>query len=161
MNLGALAMESGDYRAGLEYSTRSAELFAELNREDRLAMAYLNCGWSAISLGDAGLAEESFRQALLVAEPLAAAGITAMAIAGVAAAFVAKGEERRATQLLGAAEALRDELQSRLTDELEDQIEKQAVSDAKAALGEAAFAAAWARGRAMGREEILALCHEE
>ena len=160
LNLGALAMVSGDYRAGIEYSTRAAELLAELHKEDQLAMAYLNCGWSALGLGDAGLAEESFRQALLVAEPLAAERLTALAVEGLAAAFVAKGEKRRGTQLLGAAEALSDDLEGS-RDDHEEQILERAVSDGKAALGEAAFAAAWARGRAMGREEILALCHEK
>jgi predicted ATPase len=160
-NLGHLAHLLGDYGAGLDYSTEAANVFADLHDEDKMGVALLNSGWNALLLREVGLAEESFHEALLVAERLGSAVRTALAIAGLAAAFVAKGAERRGAQLLGAAEALRDELQLDFNDELEEQVEERAVADAKAALGEGAFAAAWTRGRAMGREEILAFCREE
>ncbi len=159
-NLGVVAHLSGDYRAGLAYSTEAAEVFADLRDEDKISIALLNRGWSALGLGEAGLAEESFRDALLVTDRLGSSVRTALAVGGLAAAFVAKGKERRGAQLLGAAEALRDELQMGLDDDEEQTVER-AVSEAKAALDEEAFAAAWARGRNMGREEILAFCHEE
>jgi hypothetical protein len=160
-NLGHLAHLLGDYGAGLDYSTEAANVFADLHDEDKMGVALLNSGWNALLLREVGLAEESFHEALLVAERLGSAVRTALAIAGLAAAFVARGAERRGAQLLGAAEALRDELQLDFNDELEEQVEERAVADAKAALGEGAFAAAWTRGRAMGREEILAFCREE
>jgi hypothetical protein len=81
--------------------------------------------------------------------------------AGLAAALVAKQEELRGAELLGASESLRKELQIGLNDEFEEQIEKGAVAAAKAALGEDAFAAACSRGRAMGRDEFLAFCRGE
>jgi tetratricopeptide (TPR) repeat protein len=161
LNLGWLATASGNFRAGLEYSTQAAELWAGLDREVAMAAALVNCGWNALGLGDPGLASESFRRALLVAGPFAALPVIAEGVAGLAATLVMSGEEPRGAQLLGAGEALRDELQPGFNDELQEEIQRRAVADAKAALGEEAFAAAWALGRTMTHEEILALCHEQ
>jgi hypothetical protein len=82
-------------------------------------------------------------------------------VVGLAAAFVAKREEERAAQLLGAAAALRDELEIGMNDAIEERIHERAVADAQAALGEEAFAAAWARGHAMRAEEIVAFFEAE
>ncbi len=161
VNLGVVATLSGDYRAGLEYSMEAAELFADLHEEGGIATALLNCGWNALGLDDPALAEDSFRRALLVAGRLGALPRIATGAAGLAAALVAKQEELRGAELLGAAGSLRDELQIGLNDEFEEQIEKRAVAAAQAALGEEAFAAACSRGRAMGRDEILAFCRGE
>ncbi len=161
VNLGVVATLTGDYRAGLDYSMEAAELFDDLHEEGGIATALLNCGWNALGLGDAASAEDSFRRALLVAGRLGALPRIATGAAGLAAALVAKQEERRGAELLGAAESLREELQIVLNDEFEERIEKAAVATAKAALGERAFAAARSRGRAMGRDEILAFCRGE
>jgi hypothetical protein len=75
-------------------------------------------------------------------------------------ALVAKHEEGRGAQLLGAAAALRKELEIGLEDAFEEQLHERAVGDAKAALGEEAFAAAWARGEAMTPGEIVEFCGE-
>jgi len=73
------------------------------------------------------------------------------------AALVAQHQEQEGAQLLGAAAALRDELEIGFGDEHERQTHEAAVAAATAALGEAAFAAAWARGQAMTPEEIVQL----
>jgi hypothetical protein len=161
VNLGVLATLSGDYRAGLDYSMEAAELFDDLHDEGGVATARLNCGWNALGLGDPALAEDSFRQGLLVAGRLRAVPRIATGAAGLGAALVAKQEERRGAELIGASESLLEELQIRLNDEFEEQIKKGAVAAAKAALGEEAFAAACSRGHAMGRDEILAFCRGE
>ena len=126
-----------------------------------MAGALVNCGWNALGLGDRGLADESIRRALLVAGPFGAMLPIAEGVAGLAAALVMSGEERRGAQLLGAAESLRDELKLGFNDELQDQIQERAVADAKAALGEETFAAECARGRAMAPDEIVAFAQAE
>jgi hypothetical protein len=72
--------------------------------------------------------------------------------------LVARHEEERGTQLLAAAAALRDELESTLEIDYEQQEHEAAVAAAKAGLGEEAFAAAWTRGAEMTPEEIVAFC---
>jgi non-specific serine/threonine protein kinase len=161
VNLGVLATLSGDYRAGLDQSMEAAELFDDLHQEGGVATARINCGWNALGLGDPALAEGFFRHALLVAGRLGAMPRIATGAAGLAAALVTKQEELRGTELLGASESLREELQIGLNDEFEKRIEKEAVAAAKAALGEEAFAAAWARGEAMTAEEIVAFAKSE
>jgi hypothetical protein len=161
INLGAVETNLGDLRAGLRHSTEAAELFRELGRESGFALAVGNCGWNALGLEEWALAEDSFRQALAISNRLGAKPRMATEAVGLAAALVATCEPERAAQLLGAAAALRDELEIGLSDAFEEQIHERAVADAQAALGEEAFAAAWARGHAMRAEEIVALSEAE
>jgi hypothetical protein len=157
VNLGWVEMNLGDFRAGLRHSTEAAELFRELGREWGYSVALADCGRNSLGLEEWALAEDSFRQALAILNRLGAKPRIAIAAEGLAAALVAKREEERAAQLLGAAAALRDELELGLTDAFEEQIHERAVADAQAALGEEAFAAAWARGQTMTPEEIVQL----
>jgi hypothetical protein len=161
INLGGAETNLGDLRAGLRHSTEAAELFRELGRDSGFAAAVGNCGWNALGLEEWALAEDSFRQALAISNRLGAKPRIATEAVGLAAALVAKREEERAAQLLGAAAALRDELEIGMSDAFEERIHEQAVADAQAALGEEAFAAAWARGHAMLEEETVAFFEAE
>jgi predicted ATPase len=161
INLGGAETNLGDLRAGLRHSTEAAELFRELERDSGFAAALGNCGWNALGLEEWALAEDSFRQALAISNRLGAKPRIATQAVGLAAALVAKREQERAAQLLGAAAALRDELEIGLSDAFEEQIHERAVADAQAALGEEAFAAAWARGHAMRAEDIVAFSEAE
>ena len=155
-NLGGVATELGDFRAGLRHSTEAAELYRELGRQAGLAVALGNRGWNALGLEEWALAEDSFRQALAIWNRLGARPQIAIDAVGLAAALVAKGEDERATQLLGAAATLLDELETgRKRDAFEEQIHERAIAKAQAALGEEAFADAWARGQAMSAQEIV------
>ena len=156
INLGGVETNLGDLRAGLRHSTEAAELFRKLGRETGLAAALSNCGWNAIGLEQWALAEDSFGQALAISTRLGAKPRIATEAVGLAAAFVAKRDEERAAQLLGAAAALRDELETEMNDAFEEQVHERAVADARTALGEATFAAAWARGERMTPEEMVA-----
>ncbi len=158
VNLGVVAHRAGDFRASLGLLLEAVGLFRELGEETGVATALVNCGWSALGLRDAAGAEDFFREALAVAGRLGAIPRIADGALGLGAALVARREEERGAQLLGAAEALRSELEVGLSDEQESQTHEAAVADAKAALGEDAFAAAWARGEAMTPEEILDFC---
>lgn len=156
INLGGSETSLGDLRAGLRHSTEAAELFRKLDRESGISVALGNSGWNALGLEEWVLAEDLFRQALAISIRLEAKSYMATQAVGLAAAFVAQHEAQRAARLLGAAAALRDELEIGMNDPHEEQIEERAVADAQAALDEEAFAAAWARGQAMWAEEIAA-----
>jgi hypothetical protein len=159
VNIGLAALNSGDFRTALEYSTEAAELFR--GREELgEAVALQNCGWSAFGLGETTLARDSFRAALVVAGRLGATRHIAGNASGLAAVFVSEHDCERGARLLGATASLREELGIGFDDDHEERIHERAVADAKAALGEEAFAAAWARGQAMQPDEIVKLCDE-
>jgi len=160
INLGMVETNLGDCRAGLEYSAEAADLFRELGREGGLANALVNCGWNALGLGDAARAEDSLRQALVVADRLESLPALANAVVVLAAVFVTKREEERGAQLLGAAASLREDLGIGLNDAFEEQIHERAVADARAALGGEGFASAWGRGQAMTPDEIVKFCDD-
>jgi tetratricopeptide (TPR) repeat protein len=158
VNIGQVAWDSGDVRSSLEQSAAAAAVFRELGDESGIAVAAANLGWCALALGDYALAEKSFCEALVIAGRLGWMPFIAGVGVAIAAVFVARGEEGRSAQLLGAAATLREELGIGLIDETEEERHEQAVADAKTALGEEAFAAAWARGEAMTPDEIVAFC---
>jgi len=116
----------------------------------------VNGGWGALAF-DPARAAGLFGQGLTVAGRLGAPQRIAAGSLGLGAALVAGHEEERGAQLLGAAAALRGELEIGIYSEYERQAHDAAVAAAKAALGEEAFAAAWARGQAMTPEEIVQL----
>jgi predicted ATPase len=158
VNIGLAAWGSGDYRASLEYDLEAAALFRELEDETGIAVALLNVGWSALVLGDAGLADEALREGVVVAGRLGAIHWIANGALALGAVLAAEHEEERGAQFLAAAASLREELGIRFNDAVEERIHERGVADAKAALGEEAFAAVWVRGQAMGPEEIVKLC---
>ncbi len=161
VSLAAVALNSGDFRGGLEYSRDAVERFRELGSERGVLIALTNCGWSAHGLGDGALAEGSFREAISLAGGLSAVPLIGDGALGLGVVLVAGREEERGTQLLAAAAALRDELESTFGDDYEQQEHEAAVAAAKAALGEEPFAAAWARGEAMTPDEIVAFSQAE
>ena len=157
VNLGLVAQRTGDLQAGIEYGAEAVDLFRELGDEGGVARALVNRGWNFLDLSDPERAEEVFLEALVI---LARAGAARTpralgAAFGLAAALVARHEEERGAQLLGAAASLREELGIDLEDEDDEARRDQAVADAKEALGEEAFATAWARGQAMTPEKIV------
>jgi predicted ATPase len=165
INIAAAASRSGDFRDAVEYSAAAVELCRELPREfvdeTDVSTALIGLGWSALGLGDHALAADSFREALSVSQRIGAVRLLAFGAEGLAAPLIARHEEERAAQLLGAAAALRAELEIGLNDAFEEQVHERAVADARAALGEAAFVAAWARGETMTPDEIVAYSEAE
>jgi hypothetical protein len=163
INVGDVASRSGDFRAGLEYSGKAAELFRELGMDEGMATALGNSGWNSLGLLDPARAAQSFCEALAVFGRLGEtrSGRACGAVLGLAAALVATHEEERGTELLGAASGLREELEIGFEDEQQEQTYDRTVAESKAALGEEAFAAAWARGEAMTPEEIVAFALAE
>jgi predicted ATPase len=156
VNLGLMALDSGDFRSSLEQSAAAAAAFRELEDEPGTAAATANVGWCALALGDYALAEKSLCEAVIIAGRLGWMPLIAGVAVAIAAVFVARSEEERAAQLLGAAATLRKELGIGLIDHTEEKTHERAVSDAKTTLGEEAFAAAWARGETMTPDEIVA-----
>ena len=160
VNLGLLELDVRNFRAALEYSDAAVDAWSELGDETGLSTALGNCGWCMLGLDDPVRAEDYFRRALAFANRLESTFRIGYLAFGLAAALVAKGEEERGVHLLGAAAAIREQLDIGLNDALEEEIHERTVTNARAALGEEAFASAWDRGRAMKPEEIVRFCGE-
>jgi hypothetical protein len=158
VNVGLAAWGSGDYRASLAHSLEAADLFRELEDETGTAVALMNVSWDAFVLGDVVLADESIREAVVVAGRLGAIHWIANGALVLGAVHTAAHEQERGAEFLAAAASLREELGIGFNDAGEERIHERAVADAKAALGETAFAAAWARGQAMQPDEIVEFC---
>lgn len=156
VNLAWVSNELGDCRAGLDYSLDAVERFRVLGSERGVPIALVPCGWSAHLLGDAALAQSSFREAVSLAGAFSSLPLIAGGALGLGVVLVAGHDEPRGTQLLAAVAALRDELGFTFEYHIEQQQHDAAVTAARMALGEEAFAAAWARGKAMTPEEIVA-----
>ena len=56
VSLASVSIESGDFRAALEYAQDAVERFREFGSERGVAIALPNRGWSAHGLGDDALA---------------------------------------------------------------------------------------------------------
>jgi tetratricopeptide (TPR) repeat protein len=156
MNLGNVANSTGDFQTALDNALAAADLLREVGLEFEMAAALGNCGWFSLSLGNPARAEEFFSEAMAVFGQLGAIRHVAAAMPGLAAALVARHEEGRGVEMMGAAASLREELGVGFFDEEEQVVHDRAVADAREALGEEAFAEAWARGEAMTPEEISA-----
>jgi non-specific serine/threonine protein kinase len=152
-NLGKVAIVCGDFATALQLSAEAADLHGQLGSEEGTAGALDNCGWAALGLGDSAQAEGFFHQALVACGRLGYLREIATAALGLAATSP-KGQGDRTARLLGAADALCEELGVEL-DSFETEVLKRAVAVARAELGQEAFARAWEEGRALKSEEIV------
>ena len=159
VNLGEVAWLAGDLQASLDYSAEASALFRELGDDGGVIVSLGSCGWNALALSEPVRAEGCFREAVIIAGRVGAIRRIAVDSApGLAAALVARHEEKSGVQLLAAAAALRAELAIHFEIGLQKQIHDRALEDARGALGEEAFAAAWARGEAMSPDDIVGFC---
>jgi hypothetical protein len=156
VSLAAVSRNAADFRASLDYAVDAVERFRRVGSERGVAIALVACGWSAHAVGDTALAGKSFHEAIALAGELSSSPLVADGAAGLGVVLIGTQEEERGAQLLGAAAALRDELDATFDDDDVQRKHDAAVVAAGEALGEDAFAAAWARGEALTPAEIVA-----
>jgi predicted ATPase len=157
VSLAAVSRNAADFGASLDYAVDAVERFRRLGSERGVAIALVVCGWSAHAVGDAALAGRSFREAIALAGELSSSPLVADGAAGLGIVLIGTHEEERGAELLGAAAALRDELEATFDDDDVQREHEAAVAAAREALGGDVFAAAWARGEALTPAEIVAL----
>ena len=106
--------------------------------------------------GDVSQAREIYRQTILAFQELGNRPAVAHQLECFAFIALAEAEAQRAVQLLGAAEALREKIESPMTD-FERSEYDQAVARLRLLLPEAEFNALWAEGRSLRREQAVRL----
>jgi len=122
---------------------------------DSLARAVAGLGRAARELGEAALAQESFRESLHLWQELGDKQGIAEAFEGLGCLAAARGQPEHAVRLIGSAAALRDATDNPLMPDDQAKLDRN-LEPARAALGDDRRAAAWAEGRAMSLKQAIA-----
>lgn len=125
-------------------------------RDERWSIAMITTllGHLARQQQDYALAEECYRESLMLLQAFGSPTYIAWCLEGCAAALSVEGQAARATRLLAAAASLRKRADTPLPPSEREVIE-QVVTAIKEALGEASFMQEWALGSGMGQGEAI------
>jgi tetratricopeptide (TPR) repeat protein len=149
--LGEAARGRGDYALARKLYEEALEEASERN-----PVPLFNLGQVALSQGDCTAAHGYFVRTLRLSAKLGYRTFVAHALEGVAEVIALQGEPGRALRLLGAANTVRQAINTPIEPADLPEYDR-ALATARAALGEAAFAAAWAEGQAMTTEQAIKL----
>jgi tetratricopeptide (TPR) repeat protein len=153
-NLAETARLSGDFRRAVELAEEAQALAGELGVPLRRAQHLHVVGVSLARLGEFVRARAALVEALEIFARLDTRVGAALCCEGLAQVAVATGNERWAAWLIGAAEAVRQQLGAPLTDADRADCER-VLAEARLALGEELCAVAVNTSRALPVEEIL------
>ena len=137
----------------------SIGILQEIGFKPGLAAALLGLATVACRQRDYATARSCYTDSLAIRRDLGNKQDIADTLEGMAELAAAQSQPKRAAQLLGAAQNLRDEVGTPLHPP--DRVERDRIAaTARAQLGEDAFAATWAAGRAMTLEQAIAYALE-
>ncbi len=152
-NLGLAAQRQGDPGAQ-PLLEQSLAMMQELGDRQHMAVALDNLGLVASGGGNYASAGTHFKESLSIRRDLGDKRGIAYSLEGIGGLALAQGLAQRATQLMGAAEALREVIRAPLPP-VDCAEYKKHTSAARSLLGEEAFGRAWAEGRAMTPEQAI------
>jgi tetratricopeptide (TPR) repeat protein len=158
--LGQLLLEKQELdSAGVAFA-ESASLFQQENDPWGVGIAFLGLGSLELRSNDFEQANKHLKESMtaLLRSPNLATISRSLALIGIAAAY--KHEPRRAAQLFGAADRIREQEGVSLQILYQTMIEE-GISMARQQLGEKNFANEWAKGRAMTMEQAVAYALED
>lgn len=153
--MGELARRLGDYPGASGYFEECLRVAQGTGDRLRIAMQYDNLGMVAYRLNQPYCAAEMSRRGIQLFREMGNVFGAVTATSGVAGSALLLGAPDRAARLLGAANALLDDICARY--QLGDQYEADhLIEETRRRLGEAAFQTAWEAGAAMSFEEAIA-----
>lgn len=159
-NLGLVAHFQEDYPRAIDLFQQSIALFEALG-DVRVKSAVLsNLGRALTGQGEYSQAKMCLRQSLRMVWNLGNREDSIEAIEALAGVAGATGEAIRGAMLLGAAEALREKIQSPVALVARREYDRDLIHT-KDQLSPGLFAAAWAKGRVMTLEEAVELALSE
>jgi tetratricopeptide (TPR) repeat protein len=158
-NLGDTALAQGDSGSARAYYEEGLGLFRQLDVRQGTVSALERLGRLAHRRGDDQAASILFEECVSLASELGDKKWSADGLEGLAAVAEARGQPQRAARLLGAAEAVRDRVDTLFHRVTRDEYDRR-VTTIRAALGQAAFAVAWAQGGVMTLEQSVAYALE-
>ena len=113
-NLGTVMRSKAEYNAAGLLHEESRQVFKELGDSWSVALCLGNLGFVALNSNEHGEAQALFEEGLRLASKLGAKQAIASCLLGLSATAAREGSAERAATLLGAAEALREEIGSPL-----------------------------------------------
>ncbi|MFN8499018.1 MAG: tetratricopeptide repeat protein [Anaerolineae bacterium] len=159
MNLGATAAFQGDPQAE-PLLQEAMTLFERLGHKYGRARTLHDLGFLAADQGDFALADARFAQSLVLFHELGDRRNEAKCLEGLARVSAALHHPERAAHLLGAAETLRDKMESPLPPSYRAAYER-TVASVRGELDAPTLARAWAEGKAMTLEAAVAYALED
>jgi DNA-binding CsgD family transcriptional regulator/tetratricopeptide (TPR) repeat protein len=154
-NLGLVVARLGDLDQGEAYLADALRRHRALGYHLGEALSHRFLGQVALAKGDLEGAAALFRDSLRFDLDELQSWHIAGSLEGLAASIGPNRQPELAARLLGAAEALREEVGIPVEPALQD-AHARTIAAVRAALGDDAFAQAWASGRAMSRREAIA-----
>jgi predicted ATPase len=152
-NQGSVAQGRGELERAATLLEQALVLWRELGDKRNAANSLQSLGRVVQQRGDVIQGVALFKEALALSQEAGDRLRVASLLEGLAGTALVSMPER-ASQLLGAAEAMREALGVPVP-ESERKEHNRSVAAARTALGETAFAAAWAAGRALPEEEAV------
>ena len=167
-----MAMQQGEDVQGLALSQEGLRLFRALDAKPGMGLALHLQGIFRQRQGDDASALACLAECLVLFKEVGSVMGTAIGLGGLGVVMITLGQRqpadsaqriattRRAIQLLGAAEALREASTCPLFQVQRKEFDR-TIPVARAVLGEAAFVRAWTDGRAMSLEQAIASALDE
>lgn len=153
--LARVAAALGEWDEARRHTQEAAKVFREMGDRYVLNEVYAELAYIELHAGCLPEAGQLFRQCVAVWQEFGQRAEIARVLEGIAYIARAQNQPRRAAQLLGAAEALREQIGTPLRDF--ERIEYDAaVAWLHAQLDETTYHARWSEGRAMGMDQAIA-----
>ena len=158
-NMGAVANIQRDYERGRALCEEALVIHRDMGSNEDVVLIQHNIARIDLASGREAEAAELFRTSLEGATEVGYREIIAYCLEALGEIALARGEPERSARLIGASEALFDELGVPMQDD-ERETQAQTVAALAGRLGAEAFEAARAAGRSMPPEEAIALALE-
>lgn len=150
---GMVALGEGDVERAQSLCEASRELFRELGSESDVAQTNKDLARIMLCRGNYASAATLYAECLCVLEQRSYLPDVAECLEGLASGYGAMGQLATAARLLGAAEALRERIQSPLFPVRESDYLR-AVAHVRTQLDEETFRQMWEEGRTMALEDL-------
>ncbi len=154
-NLGRAHLSLGDRDAAAALFHDAYKIAQRVDHTEGIAFSLTNLSWIALYAGDSAYAKTLAQDGLRLCHLLGEREIFTECLEILASTALVEGEERRAAQLSGAAEAIREELHiTRPPTQPMIVTQARTVAALRAQLPETAFEVAWRQGRGMCLDAI-------
>jgi tetratricopeptide (TPR) repeat protein len=150
--LGVLALHDGDHGRARRLFEETLAAYRHEHDTHGIRVALMDLGLVALAEGEIDEAASFFNESLSLFDPDDAWGVS-YCVEDLAAVMAA-GDPRRAVELLGWADRVRERLQHPL-DAFEQGIQDRTLAAIREQPDQGTFASAWARGRRMTEEEAV------
>lgn len=157
--LGDLARTENNFSRARPLFEESLALFRDLDNKSAVSDALNNLGAACFGEGELPLSKKHFAEAANLAFDLGNKMTISYSIDGFAALAVANDDLRRAAELCGSAEALRESIGYKI-EPAEEVFRNAYLEKLRGLLDDAQFSDAFERGRAMTPEKAIALAFE-